>query len=159
MESNTQCLICGAQLPEGKTCGDAYNELLEYTLSHPDQRYFIHQHIVDAYGAQHITENTKPVAAAASLMGLYLFVERNYSGKEVQKAHMQAGNKMKEWPKLQIPTEKARITVADVLAVFPGESRDRKIKEWVRAVWDLWRKEQKRIAQFSDANLGLVHNS
>jgi hypothetical protein len=38
---------------------DAYNELCCYTLAHTGGR-FIHQHVVDAFIAQHANEATKP---------------------------------------------------------------------------------------------------
>ncbi len=136
---NSQCVICKAVLPKGKSCKDLYHELLLYTLSHPDQKYFIHQHVVDAYAAQHITENTKPIGFAAPLIGLYLFAEKGFTGKEVQKIHMRLGNKMKDWPKLEVPKEKAEITVADVLAMPPGKDRDEVIKQWAKAVWKIWK--------------------
>lgn len=39
-----------------------YNELSFYTLAHPDQLYFIHQHIVDAQTAQTADATTKQVS-------------------------------------------------------------------------------------------------
>ncbi len=76
---------------------EQFNELSYYTISHTSPS-FIHQHIVDAYNAQYADENTKPIAIAFALIGIYLYVERNYSGKEVQKAHMQLAKKRKHWP-------------------------------------------------------------
>ncbi len=124
MKSHAMCQVCGAKIPVGKQCIDLFHELSLYTLVHENQEYFIHQHIVDAYGAQHIDQHTKPVAVAASLLGLYLFLERKYSGRAVQKAHMQLGNTMKTWPLLKIPKEKARFTVGDVVDTQAGEKRD-----------------------------------
>ncbi len=150
---NSHCSICGATLPAGKNCKDLYHKLLLYTLSHPDQEYFIHQHMVDAYAAQHITEDTKSIGFAAPLIGLYLFAEKGYTGKEIQKAHMQLGNNMKEWLKLEVPREKAEITVMDVLAVNPGKDRDELIKQWVKAVWKIWKPEHGKIRQWTDSQL------
>jgi hypothetical protein len=56
---------------------EQYNELSYYTLGHPDKKYFIHQHLVDAYTAQKADENTKPIAITFDLVGLYLYVEKN----------------------------------------------------------------------------------
>ena len=67
---------------------EQYNELAYYTLSHNDSR-FIHQHIVDAFTAQTANESTKPIALFFSLAGLYLFLEKNYSGRQVQLANME----------------------------------------------------------------------
>jgi hypothetical protein len=66
---------------------DLYHELSCYTLAHPDPS-FIHQHIVDAYTAQHARETTKPIALVFALIGLYLHVEKNFTGRQVQRFHM-----------------------------------------------------------------------
>ncbi len=66
---------------------EAYNELCCYTLAHGDTS-FIHQHVVDAFAAQTAGDGTKPIALAFALIGLYLHVEREFSGKQVQRAHM-----------------------------------------------------------------------
>lgn len=66
---------------------ELYNQLAFYTLAHPDPA-FIHQLLVDAYGAQHADETTKPIAVLFSLIGLYLHLEKGYTGKQVQRAHM-----------------------------------------------------------------------
>ena len=56
------------------------DELYAYTLLR-DRSEFIHQHAVDAYAAQHIGKETKPIVLAAALIGLYLFTERGYTGR------------------------------------------------------------------------------
>ncbi len=68
------------------TLQEQYYELSFYTLAHPDKD-FIHQHIVDAYAAQTASEKTKPITIYFSLAGLYLFIEKDYTGRQVQKAH------------------------------------------------------------------------
>ncbi len=78
-----------------KTDQEKYNELSYYTLAHTDPS-FIHQHIVDAYAAQHADENTKSITLTFALVGLYLHIEKKYSGKEVQRAHMQLANQRKQ---------------------------------------------------------------
>jgi hypothetical protein len=59
-----------------------YNQLAFYTLGLQD-KCFIHQYIVDAYTAQNANSNTKSISLIFSLVGLYLQIEKNYSGKEV----------------------------------------------------------------------------
>ncbi|MEJ2758397.1 MAG: DUF5946 family protein [Anaerolineales bacterium] len=113
---------------------DKYHELSYYTLSHssPD---FIHQHIVDAFAAQQANEETKPIKLAFALIGLYLHLEKGYSGKQVQQAHMQLGKEHKSWPEFSLPDYRGDIAVDDVLAAEPGEQRDAMIHAWCQAVW------------------------
>jgi len=109
--------------------------LYAYTLDHGSSE-FIHQHVVDAYAAQHLALESKPIYAAAALIGLYLFCERGYTGRQVQQAHMALGNRMKAWLRFQLPPQHAALTVADVLQAPRGAERDASIKQWARAVWE-----------------------
>jgi hypothetical protein len=61
-----------------------FYELSCYTCSHPDP-LFIHQYAVDALTAQQADENTKPISIVFALIGLYLHLEANFSGKKVQR--------------------------------------------------------------------------
>src|SRR5262247_2885212 len=74
------------------TSEDAYNELCYYTLAHRDPS-FIHQHVVDAFAAQNADEQTKPIKLTFALVGLYLHVEKRFSGRKVQRVHMDLARK------------------------------------------------------------------
>ena len=73
----------------------AYDEVYAYTMSRPG---FILQHVVDAYGAQTASSDGKPIGVVFALVGLYLHVERAFSGRQVQKAHMELGRRKRAWP-------------------------------------------------------------
>jgi hypothetical protein len=137
------CDKCGAKLADGKACVDLFHELAFYTLSHPDQTYFIHQLIVDAYGAQHLDKNSKKISVGATLLGLYWKNELGFTGKEVQLEHMRLGKKMGELKIASFPKEKAKINVAEVLE---AADKDEAIRMWNAAVWDMWKKEHQSIA-------------
>ena len=139
------CSICGGELPPSRTCQQLCDELYAYTLGLGD-REFIHQHVVDAYAAQHVSSATKPIAIAASLIGLFLFVEQGYTGRQVQQVHMALGNKMKTWPPLETP-ERAALTVVNPLSASPGPLRDEAIKQWARAVWAMWQEQHGDVAR------------
>ena len=123
---------------------DLYNEMAYYTLAHSSPS-FIHQYVVDAFTAQHADETTKPIAIVFALIGLYLFLEKDFSGRQVQRAHVQLAKRRKDWPRLQIPQEVGRMSIADALAAEPGETRDTKIREWCVSVWDAWRESRNQI--------------
>jgi|ERR1051325_5708469 hypothetical protein len=145
------CKICGANISGYGSCKEVYHELSLYTLQHNDKE-FIHQYIVDAYAASHASENPKPITNAFALIGLYLFVEKNYSGRDVQLMHMRLGKHKRiwpacaGWPEFSPPNEKAALTVRDVLNSKPGKDRDEMIKKWAKSVWEIWKSEQKKIA-------------
>src|SRR6266704_2742053 len=113
---------------------EAYDELCCYTLSHGDPS-FIHQHVVDAFMAQNANEQTKPIGLTFALVGLYLHVEQNFSGKNVQRAHMKLGAQGGPWLQFDLPADRGAIHAIDVMAAPPGPERDRAIDAWCAAVW------------------------
>ena len=125
---------------------ELYEELSFYTLSHSDVA-FIHQHIVDAYAAQHAGDQTKPIRTVFALIGLYLHIEKGLTGRQVQKMHMRLANQRKHWPTIPPPETEARITVADVLSAPPGEQRDAAIHDWCIAVWKTWQPQHNVIVE------------
>lgn len=67
---------------------EAFYELCYYTITHPEPN-FIHQYVVDAFAAQTADKKIKPITITFALVGLYLHLKKNFTGKEVQQAHMQ----------------------------------------------------------------------
>jgi hypothetical protein len=110
----------------------AYDEVYVYTMDRPG---FLLQHVVDAYAVQTADENTKRIAVIFGLVGLYLHVERQFSGHQVQKVHMELGRRKREWPPFDLPADRGKMTVSDVLAAAPGAARDLALEEWCRSVW------------------------
>src|SRR5262245_20110610 len=96
----SDCPGCGARLPveeespdsrynTSDACWQRYGELNAYTLTRGDRESaFIHQLQVDAYGAQHVAEDMRPIGTAFALIGPYLTCERGYNGRQVQHTHM-----------------------------------------------------------------------
>lgn len=124
---------------------DAFYELSYYTLSNKDP-IFIHQYIVDAYTAQYADISTKPIAITFALVGLFLHIEKNYIGRDVQKMHMLMAKKKRIWPTFSLPEKRGKVTVFEVLNQPPGLGRDSKIKEWSASVWEVYSKERSVIA-------------
>jgi len=75
-----------------------------------------------------------------------LHIEKHYSGKEVQEAHMRLAKKKKEWPVFDLPVYRGNIGVSDVLRAKPGPERDRAIKEWSASVWEAWGESHAKVA-------------
>jgi hypothetical protein len=125
------------------------HELSYYTLAHGDPR-FIHQHLVDAYGAQHVRDSKSTIGAAFALAGLYLAVERGFTGRQVQKMHMLMGGKSKQWPRFDQPENVGPLRVADVLAGAPGPDRDEKLMQWCVSVWAAWSTQHGPIREMVD---------
>lgn len=137
---------------------DLYNQLAFYTLAHPDPS-FIHQLVVDAYTAQNADDTTKPIALVFALIGLYLHLEKGYTGKQVQRAHMELANRScnrnRTWPKLPLPVERGDVRIEDVLAANPGPARDAMIERWCAAVWKASLASRPAIAAIAREHLGI----
>jgi len=133
---------------------ELYNELAYYTLSHGDPA-FIHQHLVDAFTAQHADENSKPIGVVFALVGLCLHLEKNFTGRQVQQMHMRLARKRKQWPRLPFPRDRGDITAADVLAAPPGQERDKMIHAWCGAVWKAWQESRPQILELLKKELDI----
>jgi hypothetical protein len=128
---------------------EAYNELCGYTLTHTDPS-FIHQHVVDAFAAQNANEQTKPIKLTFALIGLYLHVEKQFSGKEVQRAHQFLARRKKSWPHSPFPHDQGSVTAEDVIAVPAGTKRDKAIHNWCVAVWAEFRESHRAVRELLD---------
>jgi hypothetical protein len=113
---------------------EAYDELCAYTLTHGDAG-FIHQHVVDAFAAQHAKPDSKPIGITFALAGLYLHVEKHLTGRAVQRAHMRMARQKRDWPRFALPDKRGDITPLRVLATAEGPDRDEAIHEWCTSVW------------------------
>lgn len=158
--ASSVCPGCGVRLPvsmdaqpdarynASAECLRLYGELSAYTLSRGDwdgDGVFIHQLAVDAYGAQHAGENSRPIGPAFALIGVYLTFERGYTGRQVQHMHMLLARRSKTWPRFTLPPHRGAVTVADVLRAPEGEERDAMLREWGRSVWEAWAPEHERV--------------
>jgi hypothetical protein len=132
---------------------DLYHKLSYYTLTHPDPA-FIHQFIVDAFGAQQANARTKPIRLAFALLGLYLHIEKGYTGRQVQQAHTRLARTKRDWPTFKLPKDRGEVTVADVLAAPAGSDRDAAIERWCRSVWAAYRENHQQVARLFEEDSG-----
>jgi hypothetical protein len=135
---------------------EKFHELSFNTLAHPDKAYFIHQHIVDAFTAQTANEQTKPIGLIFALIGLYLFLEKGFTGRQVQLAHMKMAENKKAWPQRPLPASRGQITAAEVLNSSPGPVRDLMIKSWCASVWNDYAAWHPTIALIAKTELNLL---
>lgn len=155
----TACPGCGLRLPQMDTpllagynasaeCVALFSQLSAYTVSLEDAE-FTHQHVVDAYGAQHVGMFTKKVVPTMTLVGLYLQLKHGYTGKQVQRAHMAIADQTKDWPDFMRPTEFATMTILDVLKKERPAEKIAAIHTWCEAVWNSWYAEHEKVERFT----------
>jgi len=116
---------------------DAFYELSCYTCSHPDPS-FIHQYAVDAFAAQYANKNTKNITLIFALIGLYLHLEKNFTGKDVQNAHIKLGRFKKKWQSFDLPKNRGDVTVYHAISATEGSERDEAIRKWSASVWEAY---------------------
>jgi hypothetical protein len=109
-----------------------FDEVYVYTMGRPR---FILQHVVDAFAVQTADDESKPIAVVFGLIGLYLYVEKQFSGHQVQRVHVELGRRKREWPRVSVPEDRGSMTVADVVTAPAGRERDMAINNWCRSVW------------------------
>ena len=110
----------------------AFDEVYVYAMNRPG---FILQHVLDAFAVQTVRDDSKPLAIVFGLVGLYLHVEKQFSGRQVQEVHMKLGRSKRNWPSIHLPENRGSITVANVLSASPGPERDMAIDNWCQSVW------------------------
>lgn len=157
------CPGCGLVLPAGSfavpdrfnasgECWQLFSDLSGYTVALQDPA-FVHQHAVDAYEAQHAGGKTRPIAVVFGLIGLYLALEKGYTGRQVQLAHMKIAKIRRDWPALDPPPRPAQVTVRDVLRAPEGSGRETMIRQWMAAVWESWADRQQWVRETTDSML------
>jgi len=125
-------------------CVHLYWELSAFTLSLADPD-FPHQVVVDTYAAQHCGPGVNPITTAFAVVGLYLHLERGYTGRQIQLAHMFLGRTRRQWPRFHPPAVKATVTVRDVLQSISKDSYRGPIERWANAVWQTWQPQRWRV--------------
>ncbi len=99
--------------------------------------------IVDSYGAQHAGGPAKKMGVVFAVTGLYLYLEKGYTGKDVRQAHADmAQHKGYNWPALLSPDPKYRMTISDVIT---ATDKDKAIHEWAVSTWAAWQKDRALI--------------
>jgi len=130
-----------------------YHALCGYTLTHPDPS-FLHQYVVDAFAAQHADNTTKPITLTFALVGLYFHIERNWTGRQVQRVHTLLTRRRKDWPRFDLPIRRGNVTVSDVLGVPAGPARDEMIETWCASVWEAYGASQRKVVELIQTELG-----
>lgn len=163
------CRGCGTRLPVVEANPDAryetsaecfrtYGRLTVYSIAHksPD---FLHQHVVDTYGAQHVSDEAPALLPAFALIGLHLWLDRGYTGKQVKETHARLARTKRDWPRFETPHREWTMTMLDPLEAPEGPERDAVIEAWARSVWAVWEPRHADIAALVDEVLAALPSS
>ncbi len=131
---------------------DLYNILSLATLQDTNPE-FIHQYVVDAFTAQHADDHTRPIALALALAGLYLHYEKGYTGKQIQRIHVDMAEGKKLWPRFVLPKDRGSIGIRDIMKIDPGSKRNHMIEMWGLSVWHAWRENRQLVIDWLASEL------
>jgi hypothetical protein len=85
------------------------------------------------------------IGVVFGLVGLYLHVEKQFSGHQVQEAHKKLGRRKRQWPKVLFPDVRGSMTVLDVLPAPAWPRRDKAIDDWCESVWNAFRDNSQTV--------------
>jgi len=133
-------------------CWELYQELILYTFSLGDND-FIHQHVIDAYTAQHSSPELKGIQISFALIGIYLYLEQHYSGRAVQQAHRRLAEKRKQWPTFIHSQPVTEITVQNILFEINKDTFMASVYNWSEVVWQAWAADHTTIIDLYDTSV------
>ena len=128
----------------------AYDELYVYTMGRPK---FILQHVVDAHMAQTAADDSKSIGIVFALVGLYLHVEKGFTGAQVQQVHRTLARQKRQWPAITLPADRGNLTARDVMTAPEGAERDAAIDRWCETVWKSFAKSREVIVRLLDEDV------
>lgn len=92
------------------------------------------------------SEGTKPIAITFALVGLHLHLEKGFTGRQVQRAHMALARRRRAWPAFPLPEERGAVTPVDVMAAPADGERARAIDRWCASVWAAFASSHRQVA-------------
>jgi hypothetical protein len=160
-----KCPGCGVELPRAgeapaaaqynasAECWQVYGEVVSYGALHAVQLGRWHQTCVDAFTAQHVGPKTAPLTVAFALNGLYLVLERGFSGIQVREAHGYLTNTVDSWERRSLPRSVGSMTAFDVALAADPADHAVLVERWGRSVWDAWAHVHEAVAELTDRQL------
>lgn len=134
-----------AYIGASASCWALYNELLArqyegFVGSLPANQALTRIRVIDAYAVQH---HGKPERRAiqsvnAHLVALYLQLEKEYSGEQVNAALQRVLKFANEFVWLEPPTPNGTLTIADVLRAETSQEQANAIENYARDIWRAW---------------------
>jgi hypothetical protein len=136
-------------------CLELDGEVTAFGMLHPATLGRWHQTCVDAYAAQHVGPLTKPITLAFALNGLFLVVERGWSGIAVREAHGHLARRVprESWPTYPAPQDLGVVTVLDVALAPTPEDQAVAIETWGASVWEAWRHVHDDVRRLTESQL------
>ena len=127
-------------------CLADYHELSAVILDNAALLGQWHQLGTDAYAAQHVGPQMRPITVWFALVGLHLALDRGLTGPQVRDAHQYLSARGGDWPQFPRPDSPGRLTAHDVPRAADGEALTVGLTAWADAVWQTWRPVHEAVA-------------
>jgi hypothetical protein len=165
--NDSSCPGCGLVLPATGSaidtrsfrataeCLDLHGEVTSNVMQHPEVLGRWHQTCVDSYAAQHVGPQMRPMTVCFALNGLYLVLERGWSGIAARDAHGHLARTVvrADWPNFEPPSEAGPLTVLDGALSADLDAQGAAIEAWGRSVWATWSHVHDAVRQLTDRQL------
>lgn len=96
---------------------------------------------------------SRPISTVFGLIGLHLALEKGYTGRQVQLAHMKIAKRRKDWPRLEPSSPGAELTVVSVLQATTDAEKERMLMSWAASVWKSWEHQHAWIREITGMTL------
>ena len=163
----TRCPGCGFEHPAGTgvyegyyhASPDCWNVFLQVmTREYEDAVLFgqVHQLSVDAYAVQHAGGPHPDKSVCIHLVGLYWTLERGVAPPDVPRRLQALAANVERWPHLELPAQRAALTVAHVADADTPSQHARNVRAWSSEVWASWKEHHAAVAQLAQRTFEAV---
>jgi len=141
IKTDSICPECGAAVHGGRAgCQNLFDEILAREFG--DYRYAReHRLTVDVYSLQHPNEYMRSAKSfAAHLTGIYAAMEDDATAA-TNRAVQQwlSGTRVLARPDHPSPQQRGTLTVIHVYEAVDPDEHLRRVREWAKSTWDVWR--------------------
>jgi len=81
-----------------------------------------------------------------------LHVDKRFTGRQVQLAHMQLGRERQAWPVFSLTGNRGAVRVASVMDAPAGPERDGMIHQWCISVWEAFSENREEVVNLLRKN-------
>ncbi len=142
------CPGCGLEMPRSERgyarkfhaspeCWSVFEEVMAAEFQNAVLFGQAHQLTVDTYAVQHAGGRHPDKSVCIHLVGLHLMLEKNVAPVRVP-PRLQRLARRASWPHLDLPEERASLTVRDVAVAGSPHEHAQRVREWAEQVWRAW---------------------
>lgn len=162
------CPGCGLEMPStpgvpthryfnaAPECWSLFGEATAFQYRHPLVWGRTHQLLVDAYAVQHAGGPHPDTSVTIHLVGLHLMLERGLPPATVPDLQRHLADDVVDWPRLDPPSDRAPMTILDVVLADGAIAHTDAVDAWAAGVWSAWTRHHDSVSAFVARHLDLL---